>query len=105
MSLRLDDHWVWDFWLVTDEDEQAFKDLWQRAGLSVDWREEYATIDEHCRRLSQLSFLDLHHKGHVYNSFAPTMWDVDHQTAIAQAEVTERTEASAYHDLEFGVAG
>ncbi len=21
MSLRLDDHWVWDFWLVTDEDE------------------------------------------------------------------------------------
>jgi valyl-tRNA synthetase len=90
---------------VTDEDEQAFKDLWQRAGLSVDWREEYATIDEHCRRLSQLSFLDLHHKGHVYNSFAPTMWDVDLQTAVAQAEMQDREVPGAFHKIEFGVEG
>ncbi len=90
---------------VTDEDEQAFKDLWQRAGLSVDWREEYATIDEHCRRLSQLSFLDLHQKGHVYNSFAPTMWDVDFQTAVAQAEMEDREVPGAFHHIEFGVEG
>ena len=27
------------------EDEKAFKTLWKRLGLSVDWRQEYATID------------------------------------------------------------
>ena len=32
------------------EDEKAFKALWQRLGLSVDWGLEYSTIDEHCRR-------------------------------------------------------
>jgi valyl-tRNA synthetase len=90
---------------VTAEDEKAFKTLWRRAGLSVDWSLEYATIDAHCRRLSQLSFLDLFEKGHVYNAFAPTMWDVDFQTAVAQAEVEERPRRGAFHRLEFGVEG
>ena len=36
------------------------------------------------------SFLDLCRKGHVYQVEAPTMWDVDFQTAVAQAEVEDR---------------
>ena len=54
---------------------------------------EYQTIDDHCRRIAQLSFLDLFEKGHVYSADAPTMWDVDFQTAVAQAEVEDRTSA------------
>ena len=30
---------------LTLEDEKAFKELWQRAALSVDWNEQYARID------------------------------------------------------------
>ncbi len=75
---------------VTREDEQTFKELWQRLGLSVDWRQEYQTIDAHCRRIAQYSFLDLCAKGQVESRFAPTMWDVDFQCAIAQAELEER---------------
>jgi valyl-tRNA synthetase len=33
------------------------------------------------------------------------MWDVDFQTAIAQAEVEDREADSAFHDVRFGVAG
>jgi valyl-tRNA synthetase len=90
---------------LTREDEKAFLALWRRVGLSVDWRLEYATIDAHCRRIAQLSFLDLFAKGVVYNAFAPTMWDVDFQTAVAQAEAEDRTVPSAYHRIEFGVEG
>jgi valyl-tRNA synthetase len=90
---------------VTVEDEKAFKALWRGAGLSVDWGLEYATIDDHSRRIAQLSFLDLFEKGHVYQSFAPTMWDVDFQTAVAQAEAEDRVRPSAYHRIEFGVEG
>jgi valyl-tRNA synthetase len=90
---------------VTAEDEQAFKALWRRLGLSVDWQEEYATIDARCRHLAQLSFLDLFEKGHVYSVEAPTMWDVDFQTAVAQAEVEDRPLTGAFHVLEFGVEG
>ncbi len=91
--------------IVTERDELAFKEMWQRLGLSIDWSEEYATIDERCRRIAQRSFLDLYEKGHVYQEEAPTMWDVDFRTAVAQAEVEDRERTSAYYDLEFGVEG
>jgi len=87
------------------EDEDAFSVLWHRLGLSVDWRQQYQTIDEHCRRTAQHSFLDLFDKGHVYSSDAPTMWDVDFQCAVAQAEVEDREVSGAYHKLEFAVEG
>src|SRR2546422_815827 len=89
---------------VTREDEEAFKTLWRRIGLSVDWSQEYSTIDARCRHLAQLSFRDLFEKGHVYSLEAPTMWDVDFQTAVAQAEVEDRPTHGAFHHLAFGVA-
>jgi len=89
--------------VLTQEDEKAFMELWRRTGLSVDWNEQYATIDEHCRHLAQLSFLDLYGKGHIYNREAPTMWDVDFQTAVAQAEVEDRTVQGAFYNIAFGV--
>ncbi len=58
---------------LTREDEEAFKRLWRRIGLSVDWSLEYSTIDARCRHLAQLSFRDLFEKGHVYSIEAPTM--------------------------------
>jgi len=90
---------------LTAVDEQAFENVFQRLGLSVDWRQTYATIDDRCRSLAQLSFLDLFDKGHAYQSFAPTMWDVDFQTAVAQAEVQDRPKQGHFHDIEFGVEG
>jgi valyl-tRNA synthetase len=90
---------------VTHEDEKAFEALFRRIGLSVDWRQTYATIDERCRRIAQLSFLDLVDKNQLYNIEAPTMWDVDFQTAVAQAEVEDRDKPGAFHDIEFAVEG
>ena len=45
--------------LITREDQAAFEAVWRALGLSVDWTLTYETIDEHSRRISQLSFLDL----------------------------------------------
>ncbi len=90
---------------LTREDEKVFKQLWRRTGLSVDWREEYATIDHKSRQLAQLSFRDLFEKGDVYTAEAPFMWDVDWQMALAQADVVDQQRPGAYHKLEFGVEG
>lgn len=90
---------------ATKLDEEVFRNLWQHLGLSIDWNEEYATIDKHCRMLSQSSFLRLYHDGHIYMSERPTMWDVDFGTAIAQAEVEDREVAGAFHDIRFSVDG
>jgi valyl-tRNA synthetase len=90
---------------LTAEDEKAFKSLWQRLGLSVDWSLEYSTISDASRRFAQMSFLDLFRKGHVYSVEAPTQWDVDFRTAVAQAEVEDRPQRGAFHELRFGVEG
>jgi valyl-tRNA synthetase len=91
--------------VVTKEDEEAFRHLWTRLGLSYDWGQEYATIDPACRRTSQFSFLDLLAKGEIYQAERPVMWDVDFQTAIAQAEVADKEKKSAFHYLRFQIEG
>ena len=88
---------------LTEEDEKAFLGLWRKVGLSVDWSQEYRTIGDRARTLAQYSFIDLWNKGRVYTSYAPTMWDVDFQTAVAQAEVEDKDLPGAYHHVEFGV--
>ncbi|HWC15041.1 MAG TPA: valine--tRNA ligase [Actinomycetota bacterium] len=90
---------------VVVEDEKSFMDLWQRLGLSIDWRQTYATIDERSRRVSQLSFLRLIEKGEAELREAPTMWDVDFQSAVAQAEVEDREREGAFYKLRFDVQG
>jgi valyl-tRNA synthetase len=90
---------------VTAEDERVFEDLFRCIALSVDWSLQYETIGTRARHLAQLSFVDLFEKGHVYCEDAPTMWDVDFQTAVAQAEVVDRARPGAFHHIEFGVRG
>lgn len=90
---------------LTVEDEKLFKKLWSDIGLSVDWSLEYATIDDQSRKIAQLSFLDLHSKKEMYQVEAPTLWDTDFQTAVAQAELEDRELPGAFHDVEFQVEG
>ncbi|MBT7611091.1 MAG: valine--tRNA ligase [Bacteriovoracaceae bacterium] len=87
--------------IQTASDEIKYEGLWKHLGLSFDWNQQYATIDEHCRKVSQNSFLDLVDKNHVYSSKAPTMWDTTFQTAVAQAEVEDREKHGHYHDIKF----
>ncbi len=86
---------------LTAEDEQAFEDLWRHIGLSVDWGRTYATIDDRSRRTSQRMFLRNLARGEAYSSEAPTLWDVDFQTAVAQAEMEDREQPGAFHRLRF----
>jgi valyl-tRNA synthetase len=90
---------------LTVEDEKLFKKLWSHIGLSVDWNLEYATIDDHSRKIAQLSFLDLYHKKEMYQVEAPCVWDCDFQTAVAQAELEDKEVPGAFHDIEFQVEG
>lgn len=89
--------------LVTQKDEVVFKDLFRKMGYSIDWKDEYSTIDSKSRSIAQLSFIDLFAKKLIYQSDSPTMWDIDFQTAVAQAEIEDREIAGAYHDIKFGI--
>ncbi len=86
---------------LTGEDEKAFEHLWKYLGLSVDWSRTYATIDARAQRVSQVAFLRLLHRGLAYQIEAPTLWDVDFRTAVAQAELEDREMPGAYHRVRF----
>jgi valyl-tRNA synthetase len=86
---------------VSEESEKDYQDLWQRLGLSIDWRYTYRTIDQNTRRLSQLSFLDLYQKGLAYRSQAPAIWCPECRTAIAQAELNDLERESEFVTLDF----
>jgi len=90
---------------LTAEDEKVFEDLWRYLGLSVDWSMTYATIGHRAQRISQLSFLRLLQRGLAYQLEAPTLWDVDFKTAVAQAELEDREQAGAYYRIRFPRAG
>jgi valyl-tRNA synthetase len=86
---------------LTVEDEKAFEHLWRYLGLSVDWSMTYATISKSSQLVSQIMFLHLLQKGLAYQVEAPTLWDVDFRTAVAQAELEDREQAGAYHRVRF----
>jgi valyl-tRNA synthetase len=83
------------------EDEEKFEELWRHLGLSVDWTMTYTTIGENARRTSQRAFLRQLARGEVYKSEAPTLWDVDFRTAVAQAELEDREQTGSYYRLRF----
>ncbi len=86
---------------LTLEDEKVFEDLWRRLGLSVDWHLTYATIGTAAQKVSQAAFLRMLARGDAYQNEAPTLWDVDFRTAVAQAELEDRERPGAYHRIRF----
>ena len=89
---------------LTAEDEKVFEHLWRYLGLSVDWTRTYATIGESAQKVSQVAFLRLLARGIAYQLEAPTLWDVDFRTAVAQAELEDREQPGAYHRIRFARA-
>ena len=89
---------------LTAEDERVFEELWRVLGLSVDWSMTYSTIGPDARAVSQRSFLRHLAAGAAYQLEAPTLWDVDFRTAVAQAELEDREVPAAYHRLRFARA-
>ena len=73
------------------EDEQKFEELWRlpralgRLVADVHDRRRASA-----RRVSQRVFLRNLARGEAYQAEAPTLWDVDFRTAVAQAELEDR---------------
>ncbi len=86
---------------LTTELEKQYYDLWTTMGLSVDWSHTYTSIGATTQRVSQTGFLRLMDRDLAYTAEAPTVWDVEFQTAVAQAELEDRPLPGAYHRIAF----
>jgi valyl-tRNA synthetase len=86
---------------LTLEDEKQFESLFRQLGLSVDWTQTYRTISDETMRTSQLAFLRNLERGEAYQALAPTLWDIDFRSAIAQAELEDRDQQASFHRVAF----
>jgi valyl-tRNA synthetase len=86
---------------VIHDDEEVFEQLVRRLGISIDWSFLYTTVGERAQRVSQLAFLRNLARGEAYQQDAPTLYDIDERTAVAQAEMEDRDVPGAYHKLAF----
>ncbi len=86
---------------VSEEAEKDYRELWERLGLSIDWRYSYRTIDKESRQLAQYSFIDLFNKDLIYRQQAPAIWCPECQTSIAQAELNDLERESEFITIAF----
>lgn len=76
---------------------------WKNIGISCDFSIFYSTINDHCRKISQLSFIELYKKGREYRKESPTIFCPECHTAIAQVELEDRELPSTFNDIVFKV--
>ncbi|MBU2637934.1 MAG: valine--tRNA ligase [Nanoarchaeota archaeon] len=82
-----------------------FIEDWKHLAISCDFSLAYSTINPHCRKLSQKSFIDLYNAGREYRKEAPTIWCPFCHTAIAQVEMEDKEIESTFNDIVFKVDG
>ncbi|MBU7016534.1 MAG: valine--tRNA ligase [Theionarchaea archaeon] len=82
-----------------------FRKVWTSLGISCDWSTLYSTIDEHCRRVAQKSFIELYQKGYLERKEDPITWCPVCETAIAQAELEDKTEDTVLTTIKFMCSG
>ncbi len=76
---------------------------WKRIGMSCDFSLFYSTINAHCQRISQWSFLELRKQGRAYRKEAPALWCPLCATAISQVECRDEEKSSTFNDVVFKV--
>ena len=81
----------------------AFVQGWKDLGVSCDFDLFYSTINEHCQKISQKSFIDLYKVGLQYQKEAPTLWCPECHMAIAQVELESKDIKSHFNDIVFKI--
>ncbi len=79
----------------------AFVQDWKNLGISCDYNMYYSTIDKNTQKVSQKYFIDLYKKGLIYRKEFPTIWDVQFQTPVAQAELEDKEKETFFTTLRF----
>ncbi|MDA3855482.1 MAG: class I tRNA ligase family protein [Candidatus Woesearchaeota archaeon] len=88
-----------------NEERPKFIEDFKNVGLSCDFDLAYSTINDHSRKISQNTFLELVEKGLITRTEGPVMWDRVFQTPIAQAELEDDERESLMNYVKAKVVG
>ncbi len=90
---------------LTDENIGKMKQTMKDLGFSIDWSQEYITMEPDYWGNTQLSFIEMEEKGYVYKSEHPVNWCPRCETAIAFAEVEHVDRDTKLNYMDFELEG
>jgi valyl-tRNA synthetase len=86
---------------MTEEAIARFKKSMARLGVSIDWSNEYVTMDPSYYVKTQASFVRMYHQGLIYREVHPVNWCPRCGTAIALAEVEYDSRTTSLNYMRF----
>ncbi len=85
----------------TEDQIESMRETMEQLGFSIDWEQEYRTMDPEYWGLTQRSFVEMFEDDRVYRDEHPVNWCPRCQTAIADAEVEPIEREGTLHYLTF----
>jgi valyl-tRNA synthetase len=86
---------------LTRENIALMKGTMQRLAFSIDWSQEFVTMDPTYFEKTQKSFVRMYHDDRIYKSDHPVNWCPRCETAIAFAEVNYDTRSTSLYYIVF----
>ncbi|RLG35033.1 valine--tRNA ligase [Methanosarcinales archaeon] len=86
---------------LTSSNIEKMRNTMKSLGLSIDWSNEYITMDPAYYRKTQVSFVRMYEKGLIYRDDHPVNWCPRCKTAIAFAEVEYDTRETSLNYIHF----
>ncbi|MCX6808151.1 MAG: valine--tRNA ligase [Candidatus Berkelbacteria bacterium] len=85
----------------TKEGGETYRNFWRSLGISVDWSLLYSSINDHCQRTAQRSFIDLFQKRLIVRKEEPVVWCPTCQTALAQSDLEDMEQDTFFNYINF----
>ena len=86
---------------LTLENIRKMKETMRRLGMSIDWSQEYITMEDYYKKFVQYTFVKLFKEGLIYKAEHPVNWCPRCETAIAFAEVEYEDRETFLNYLKF----
>jgi len=96
----LDHAWKWK-----EEYSEYIREQWKTMGLSLDYDKERFTLDEGLSDAVNKVFIDLYHKGLIYQGERIIHWDVEAKTALSNIEIEHKEVHGALYYIKYQIVG
>ena len=88
---------------LTLQNIEKMKNIMIQLAFSIDWSNEFITMDEKYYKYTQKSFIEMYNKGLIYHEEHPVNWCPRCETAIAFAEVEYKKKKSKLNYILFKI--
>lgn len=95
------EEWLKHAWAWKDEYAENIHKQWAKLGLSLAYSKERFTLDEGLSKAVRKVFVDLYHKGLIYQGERIINWDPVSMTALSNEEVIYKDIPGAFYHLKY----